>query len=799
MIELLSPVGDLDCLKAAVQNGADCVYFGASNFSARAFASNFDDLELAINYAKIRGVKTNLTLNTLIKNDEFEDAYNLAKKAYELGIDAIIVQDLGLATRLIKDFPDLPIHASTQMSIHNLQGTLKLQNLGFKRVVLARELCANEIEYICQNSNVEIECFIHGALCISYSGQCLFSSLVGGRSGNRGKCAQPCRLPYELVQNGNETIDKGFLLSTKDLCGLDYIPFLINTGVTSFKIEGRMKTPEYVATVTRIYRKYIDLALSGNPYVIDEKDKKDLLQVFNRGLSSNGHLDKEPNKNLIYPIKPNNMGLPLGIIQKYNKTKGHITLKLQEELCVGDCISTQKENGSYNVSELMVKNKNIKIGNIGNLVTIGRMKGNISVGDKVYKISSKVLKDNALNSFKTENRKIPLNIKLFIQNNKNISAVVNSCSKYDLYKNLNFEYTSNIIPNTSINKPLDQDTIIKQFSKTNNSIYEFKKIKIILDDNLFLPISSLNDLRRTILENIEKQTLDKIKRTSNCCYTPIVSNASNLKNNYKISLLLNDLNLEYDYSKLNGVHNLYIPLKFFVNKNYENILKVLNKKFSTYIYLPTIIRANYRNLFYDNIVNTTKKYNIKGIVLSNISNFMLISDLYKSNKNLELIANYTFNIYNNETINKLNELQISRYTVSPELNKLSILNLYGNPQKELIVYGKIPLMNMNYCLLGKSNKCYPNCNSLCTNKNRYFLKDRLGLHFDIVPDNIQTVTTIYNCKTLSICPTDFNLDCARIDILYENIDEINNIINTVKLGKKFEGKQYTNGNLNREI
>ena len=799
MIELLSPVGDLDCLKAAVQNGADCVYFGASNFSARAFASNFDDLELAINYAKIRGVKTNLTLNTLIKNDEFEDAYNLAKKAYELGIDAIIVQDLGLATRLIKDFPDLPIHASTQMSIHNLQGTLKLQNLGFKRVVLARELCANEIEYICQNSNVEIECFIHGALCISYSGQCLFSSLVGGRSGNRGKCAQPCRLPYELVQNGNETIDKGFLLSTKDLCGLDYIPFLINAGVTSFKIEGRMKTPEYVATVTRIYRKYIDLALSGNPYVIDEKDKKDLLQVFNRGLSSNGHLDKEPNKNLIYPIKPNNMGLPLGIIQKYNKTKGHITLKLQEELCVGDCISTQKENGSYNVSELMVKNKNIKIGNIGNLVTIGRMKGNISVGDKVYKISSKVLKDNALNSFKTENRKIPLNIKLFIQNNKNISAVVNSCYKYYLYKNLNFEYTFNIIPNTSINKPLDKDTIIKQFSKTNNSIYEFKKIEIILDDNLFLPISSLNDLRRTILENIEKQTLDKIKRTSNCCYTPIVSNASNLKNNYKISLLLNDLNLEYDYSKLDGVHNLYIPLKFFVNKNYENILNVLNKKFSTYIYLPTIIRANYRNLFYDNIVNTTKKYNIKGIVLSNISNFMLISDLYKSNKNLELIANYTFNIYNNETINKLNDLQISKYIVSPELDKLSILNLYGNPQKELIVYGKIPLMNMNYCLLGKSNKCYPNCNSLCTNKNRYFLKDRLGLHFDIVPDNIQTVTTIYNCKTLSICPTDFNLDCARIDILYENIDEINNIINTVKLGKKFEGKQYTNGNLNREI
>ena len=192
MVELLSPVGDFECLKAAVQNGADCVYFGADTFSARAFASNFDidTLKEAICYAKLRGVKTNLTLNTLIKENEFEKAYNLAKKAYEFGIDAIIVQDLGLGLKLINDFPDLPIHASTQMSVHNLHGVLKLQELGFKRVVLARELSADEIAYICKNSNVEIECFIHGALCICYSGQCLFSSMIGGRSGNRGKCAR---------------------------------------------------------------------------------------------------------------------------------------------------------------------------------------------------------------------------------------------------------------------------------------------------------------------------------------------------------------------------------------------------------------------------------------------------------------------------------------------------------------------------------------------------------------------------------------------------------------------------------
>lgn len=288
MVDLLAPVGDFECLKAAVQNGADSVYFGSTLFSARAFANNFDleNLEKAIIYAKTRGVKTNLTLNTLIKDSEFDDAIELASKAYQFGIDAIIVQDLGLAKKLIQLFPDLPIHGSTQMTVHNLNGALELQELGFKRVVLSRELSADEIAYICKNSDIEIECFAHGALCISYSGQCLFSSMLGGRSGNRGKCAGPCRLPYDLLEN-NKKIDSGYLLSTRDLCSLDFIPFFVNAGVDCLKIEGRMKNPEYVATVTRIYRKYIDLTLSNNDYIVDDNDKKELMQVFNRGMSSN--------------------------------------------------------------------------------------------------------------------------------------------------------------------------------------------------------------------------------------------------------------------------------------------------------------------------------------------------------------------------------------------------------------------------------------------------------------------------------------------------------------------------------
>ena len=391
MIELLSPVGDFECLKAAVQNGADSVYLGGSLFNARASAANFNNesLKEAIRYAKLRNVKINFALNTLIKDEEFDDAINLAKFVYTLGADAIIVQDLGLAKYIIDNLPGMDVHASTQMTIHNLQGVLALEKLGFKRVVLSRELSLADIRYICANSNIEIETFVHGALCISYSGQCLFSSTIGARSGNRGKCAQPCRLPYKLMNENEQILDQGYLLSPRDLCSLQYIPDLINAGVTCFKIEGRMKTPEYVATVTSIYRKYIDLALSGNDYVVDEKDIKKLMQVFNRGGFSSGNFEDDENLNYVYKEKPNNMGLYIGNVSSFNKEKGLITLNTKESLSIGDQISLEKEEHKYTITELMKNKVNIPSANPNETVTIGRMKGNISLGDRVYKLSSK--------------------------------------------------------------------------------------------------------------------------------------------------------------------------------------------------------------------------------------------------------------------------------------------------------------------------------------------------------------------------------------------------------------------------
>ena len=816
MVDLLSPVGDFECLKSAVQNGADSVYFGANLFSARAFANNFDlnTLQKAIQYAKIRGVKTNLTLNTLIKDSEYDDAFYLATKAYEFGIDAIIVQDLGLAIDLIKSFPDLPIHASTQMTVHNLNGALELQKLGFKRVVLARELSINEIEYICKNTDIEIETFIHGALCISYSGQCLFSSMLGGRSGNRGKCAGPCRLPFDLLEN-DKRIDSGYLLNTKDLCGLDYIPSLIKAGVKCFKIEGRMKSPEFVSTVTRIYRKYIDLALSKQNYSVQNKDRLELLQVFNRGMSSTGHLDSEPNKNLIYKQNPSNLGLYLGIVQKYNSRKGYIDLKLKQNIELGDTISLENENGTYTISELMDNGKNITSTKLNQLVTLGRIKGNIKPGDKVYKMSSKKLNLLSKQSSKNENIKIGLKCTVTIKHDVPISINITSANNLDIYKNLNVTYTIDFIPCEAKNKPLEEQTVVNQISKTNSTPFEFKKINVNLDKNLFLPkISILNELRRNALEAVQNFAIENIIRKSiekdyviTSDKDKILNNMRNINkstsnNSYKISLLLNILNENFNYTILNNVDSIYIPLKYFTQKKYENILNILNKKADLYIYMPTIVKGNYKNLFYSNVKSAVKKFDIKGFVISNICNIKLLGDLFKDiNKHFKLITNYTFNVFNEKTVLELKKLGISRFTISPESDKDMVLDLcnYSYLQKEMIVYGRTPLINMNYCLLGETDKCYPTCKQRCTSDNIYYLKDRLNMKFRILPDNIQTVTTVYNSKITSIYPNDFNINFARIDILDEDIENINNIIATVKNGNKFNGNIFTSGNLNRDI
>lgn len=801
-VELLSPVGDFDCLKAAVQNGADSVYFGADSFSARASAKNFslNELHSAITYAKMRNVKTHLTLNTLVKNDEFTDAITIAKVAYEAGIDALIVQDLGLAQYLISNFPDLPIHASTQMTIYNLEGALMAEKIGYSRAVLARELSIPEIEHICKNCNIEIETFIHGALCISYSGQCLLSSMIGGRSGNRGKCAQPCRLPYTLLKSSSQStsiLDSGYLLSTKDVCGLDFIPKLINAGVKCFKIEGRMKSPEYVATVTKLYRKYIDLALSNSPYIVDYSDRKILLQVFNRGGFSSGHLESEYNKDLVFSEKSNNMGLFLGTVQKYNKDKGHITLTSNEILAIGDTISLEKETGTYTISELMLGNSNIEESSPFQPVTIGRMKGKINVGDKIYKMSSKELCRISNESLNKENIKEKFDCIIHVKEHKPITMTIMNSSDDDsqnIYSNICFTISSEIMPVPAINAPITAQRIISQISKTKDTPFIFENIHVDLDDNLFIPsISCLNELRRTALEKIQMVAQNRITREIHKEPLSIEfnNNLNALPNKKSISIMFNNLNRYFDYSLLEKVDNVYIPYKYFIDSNYIDVLKTITKKFNTYIYLPTISK-NFLSYNFDKILDDFSK--IKGFVLSNISHLKLLE---KYSNKYKFIANYTLNIFNDYTLNELTNFGISTCTISPELNKEAIKSLSRKFNTELIVYGNTPVMNSNYCLLGKTNKCYLKCNKHCNDYADFYIKDRLGLQFKLQVEN--GITTIFNSKITSISSNDINVNSIRLDFLDEDLSEINNAILIHKQGEKLEGENYTNGNINREV
>ena len=644
--------------------------------------------------------------------------------------------------------------------------------------------------------------------------------------GNRGRCAQPCRLPYEVLEEKNinnktsETIiDKGYLISPRDLCSLEYLPELINVGVKCFKIEGRLKSPEYVAIVTKIYRKYIDMFLNKKEYIIDEKDKLQLKQIFNRGEFSTGHLSNSPNRNLIFKEKPNNMGLYLGNVAGYNKLKGHIKILLNQPLSIGDTINFEKENTKYTISELMLDNLNIPNAEIGSKVIIGRMKGNIHIGDKVYKLSSKQQLLQANSSYLNENIKLPLECKISIKKDKPITMNIHLKDlHYHLYKNIDVHIASSLIPEIAKNNPISKDRIIAQVSKTNNTSFEFTKIDIDLDDGLFIPsIKELNEIRRMALSKLENIIISKNKRVIDLDETKLdkfyekYSNSylnkysieKDLNNNLKqVSIYLNTINTNYNYLKLSKkyISCVYIPLRYFMRKEYFKSLKDITSNFKTYIYMPAIIKANYKNVIKHSLEDLIKEYNIQGFIVSSLGDFVLLEKYWKK---YDFIGNFTLNSFNTTSINVFKSLGLSKITLSPELNLEDITTIYNIEKEhiplELIIYGNIPIMKMNYCVLGISNKCYPQCMMRCRTNNKYYLIDRLGFKFRILPDNVQTVTTIFNSKITSITHIDTGINSVRVDLLDETIDEINNIAKSCMNGSKLEGKQYTYGNLNREV
>lgn len=478
MIELLAPAGNMECLKAAVLNGADAIYLGLGQFNARQRADNFnkDNFLEAINFCHLRNVKVYLTLNTLIYTNEIKSALDTCLFAYNHGVDAVIVQDLGLADNIKKYIPELPIHASTQCTIINASGVKNLKKLGFERVVAGREVTLEQLTDMCLQG-VDIEVFIHGALCISYSGQCLMSSLNGGRSGNRGLCAQPCRLKYDVYEQ-NKIIDSKYVLSPKDVCTIDNIHEIINSGVKSLKIEGRMKTPQYVATVVSSYRKAINKCAID---IIEEKNK--LLQVFNREGFFDSYLFNKPGKNNMAYNSSKNTGLLIGKVISVNQQRDMITISSTRQVESGDGISFgYSGHGMY--IRLISHNQNNY-----NIIASGYYP---PINSDVYLTYDKSLDKKAKASYQDEyNKKSDIDIQVkFIKD----QIPIISCHGITVLGEKPCELANSVY----------KQRIVDQLLKSGNSLFSIKEIEGKIEDDVYYPVALINKMRRELLIKLEE-------------------------------------------------------------------------------------------------------------------------------------------------------------------------------------------------------------------------------------------------------------------------------------------------------
>ena len=506
-IELLAPVGKLENAYAAIENGADAIFVGGKQFNARAFADNFTDneLEKIIAYCKLRDVKTHITVNTLVKNEELPAMFDYLHYLQSLGVDALIVQDLGVVSMIKKYFPHLAIHASTQMTAHSLQDVEFLKAQGFERVVLSRELNLKEIKEIKEQSGIEIETFVHGALCYSYSGQCLFSSLIGGRSGNRGRCAQPCRMQYSLYQNEKNVIDELHLLSPKDICGIDFLPALVESGIDSLKIEGRMKSPEYVASVVKVYRKYLDLAIQNpNNYKVETSDLEELQSIFNRGGFSKGYYFQKSGKDMLTEKTPKNIGLKIGHVVDYNKKSKMATIYTDKALNPGDGLeiwNKHKHTGA-GISKHYEAGKNFTV-----LVADGADKGSL-----VYLSKNHTLLKELKKTYEKMNRKV--------DSKAQVVGKIGLPIEYTLtYKKLAVTVYGDVLEKAT-NVPTSKDSVIKQLSKFGSTSFKVQEFECKWDEEAFVVISKLNELRRQATMELEEKILSQGNSLTKPHYVP---------------------------------------------------------------------------------------------------------------------------------------------------------------------------------------------------------------------------------------------------------------------------------------
>lgn len=685
-LELLAPAGSLKTLKAVIHAGADAVYLGGSMFGARAYANNFNEEELleAIRFGHIHGRKIILAVNTLLKEYELGQLYDYLHPYYEAGLDAVIVQDMGVMEFIKTHFPNLPIHTSTQMTITNVEGARLLKEQGVERVVTAREMSLEEIQRIHDEVGVELESFIHGALCYCYSGQCLFSSIIGGRSGNRGRCAQPCRLSYEVLQGeksltGHHAIP---ILSLKDMCTLPFLYELADHGVYSFKIEGRMKTPEYAAGVVSIYRKYMDSYLDGSRIPVEKKDIRALLELGNRGGFTNG-----------YYYHHNDSDMLSGESASHNKSEGVLQDNIRRE---------------YVDTELKEKIK-------GKLIL---------------------------------NKECPAKIEV-------------------QYGKIKVSYQGDMVL-VAQNRPLTKEVVTEKITKTGNTPFVFENLEVTMDDDIFMPVNQLNQLRRGALEALEEALLKPYERTlpelvetssaetdrqttGNVIKEKQISGQSlsqtsgqqSAGSSTEVRVLIEDAEQLPAVLKADFVDTVYLDCMLYTRENLirklsEDIDRVHASGKKAFYVFPFIFRQQ-TSLFYEKIMPELKKLPLDGIMVRSLDEITFIKEW--GNENWQMVSDSNLYTYSNEAAEYFYHLGMMQDTIPVELNRKEILRR-ENSRSEMIIYGRLPLMITAQCIHKNTLGCMHQPKVLT-------LKDRYSVHFPVKNFCPECYNVIYN--SLPVC------------------------------------------------
>ena len=747
MSELLAPAGSIEAFYAAVNAGADAVYVGLSAFSARAYANNFSIPQLTelVKYAHLRNCLVFVTMNTIVFQDELPVAFSLIDELAKIPVDALIIQDLALFNYVVKKYPHIEAHTSTQMGIDDIEGINLLESLGAKRVVLAREVSIDKIKELKKKTSMPLETFVHGALCVSYSGNCLMSGLIGMRSGNRGRCVGSCRKLYNLVNLTDEVVfPKKYLLSMKDLNTTENIEEL--KIVDSLKIEGRMKEPAYVTSVVRSYRELLD-----NKKADLKKINLNLSKTFNRTFTK-GYIFNEKPVDITNILKPNNFGYLIGTV--ISKKNNLVEIKLFSSLKQGDQIRFDLNDiNEVSLPVTKIYDKNHKLINSTSSTAYVECSERINVGTKVYKTKDVDFLNELEIASKTPYRSLPINMFLTINDENKLVLTLN-------YEDYYVSSTSSNIIEKASNNPTSIDNIQKQLSKLGATPYSLDNLTIDLEPIWFIPVSVLNNLRRNAVELLDEKRLER-------------------------TFLVNEK----------------IP---FVKKTFDEVTPYISVSVKTREQYLVAKELGIENIYFDNIIprNNAKYKSVEGVVL--VSGMGGLNH-YKNNY---VVTDYSFNVVNAESVNLLHNLGADKVTLSHEINKNQINALIdeyykqngGYPNLELIVYGHQEMLHTKYCPIKKMGEC-----GKCKTK-RFALRDDYETFPLITTEDCEVI--LLNGKTLNLIDdinTIKHINSYRLAFTIESPNEVKQIIKNALEKLSGSNKKYfnkdtdTRGHFNKEI